>query len=75
MEEEKEFYPEEELIAKMERGEYGWLDYVNHYSAEWQEEYIRYCQDNGIAVGDESAAEFVNFKGEQLETAMERGDA
>ncbi len=75
MEEEKEFYPEEELIAKMERGEYGWLDYVNHYSAEWREEYIRYCQDNGIAVGDESAAEFVNFKGEQLETAMERGDA
>ncbi len=75
MEEEKEFYPEEELIAKMERGEYGWLDYVNHHSEEWREEYIRYCQDNGIAVGDESAAEFVNFKGEQLETAMERGDA
>ncbi len=75
MEEEKEFYPEEELIAKMERGEYGWLDYVNHHSEEWQEEYSRYCQQNGLLVGDDSASEFVNFKGEQLEMAMERGDA
>lgn len=24
------YYPEEVLIEKMERGEYGWLDYVNH---------------------------------------------
>ena len=32
------YYPEEVLIEKMERGEYGWLDYVNHFSAEWQEE-------------------------------------
>lgn len=28
------YYPEEVLIEKMERGEYGWLDYVNHFSAE-----------------------------------------
>lgn len=73
--EEKKFYTEEECIEKMEAGKWGWLDYVNHYSAEWQEEYIRYCQDNGIAVNDESAAEFVNFKGDQLDRAMERGDA
>ena len=32
-----EYYPEEVLIEKMERGEYGWLDYVNHFSPEWQE--------------------------------------
>lgn len=70
-----EFYPEEVLIAKMESGQYGWLDYVNHYSPEWQEEYIRYCRDNGLSVGDDSAAEFVQFKGEQLEVAMENGNA
>ena len=35
---EHQYYPEEVLIEKMERGEYGWLDYVNHFSAEWQEE-------------------------------------
>ena len=32
------YYPEEVLIEKMECGEYGWLDYVNHFSADWQEE-------------------------------------
>lgn len=73
--EKNEFYPEEVLIAKMESGEYGWLDYVNHHSAEWQDEYIRYCRDNGLTIGDASAAEFVQFKGEELEAAMERGDA
>ena len=41
----------------------------------WQEEYARYCEEKGLAVGNESAAEFVRFKDEQLEAAMERGDA
>ena len=36
-----QYYPEEVLIEKMQSGEYGWLDYVNHFSAEWQEEYAR----------------------------------
>lgn len=26
-----EYYPEEVLIEKMQSGEYGWLDYVNHF--------------------------------------------
>ena len=44
-------------------------------SADWQEEYARYCEEKGLAVGNESAAEFVRFKDEQLEAAMESGDA
>ena len=32
---EQKYYPEDILVEKMENGEYGWLDYVNHYSAEW----------------------------------------
>ena len=36
------FYPEDVLIEKMESGEYGWLDYVNHFSAEWQDELAEY---------------------------------
>ena len=70
---EHQYYPEEVLIEKMERGEYGWLDYVNHFSAEWQEEYTRYCKEH--MVGNESAAEFVHYKDEQLEAAMENEDA
>ena len=41
-----EYYPEEVLVGKMQSGEYGWLDYVNHFSADWQEEYARYCDTN-----------------------------
>ncbi|NPD92072.1 hypothetical protein [Xylanibacter muris] len=70
-----EFYPEEVLIEKMQSGEYGWLDYVNHFSAEWQEEYVSYCRQNNLTVGNDSAATFVRHKDEQLETAMENGDA
>ncbi len=32
----------------MQSGEYGWLDYVNHFSADWQEEYARYCEEKGL---------------------------
>lgn len=70
-----EYYPEDVLVGKMQSGEYGWLDYINHFSADWQVEYARYCEEKGLAVGNESAAEFVRFKDEQLEAAMERGDA
>ncbi len=40
-----EYYPEDVLVGKMQSGEYGWLDYVNHFSADWQEEYARYCEE------------------------------
>ena len=33
------YYPEDELVEKFQSGEYGWIDYVNHHSPEWQEEY------------------------------------
>lgn len=71
----QQYYPEEVLIEKMESGEYGWLDYVNHFSAEWQEEYVRYCEEHSLAIDNASAAEFVHRKDEQLEAAMETGDA
>lgn len=44
---EQRYYPEDVLIEKMECGEYGWFDYVNHFSEEWQEEYARYCSEHG----------------------------
>ena len=42
------YYPEEILVEKMQSGEYGWLDYINHFSAEWQEEYAHYCEAKGL---------------------------
>ena len=55
----EQYYPEDILIEKLESGEYGWLDFVNHHSAEWQEEYLLYCKENDFLVGDPSAEEFV----------------
>ena len=49
------YYPEEVLIEKMERGEYGWLDYVNHFSAEWQEELVEYCKAHSLTIDDTAA--------------------
>ena len=57
-------YPEEVLIEKMQSGEY-----------EWQEEYARYCEERNLVIGNDSAAEFVRYKDEQLEAAMEEGNA
>ena len=65
-----QYYPEEVLIEKMQSGEYGWLDYVNHFS-----EYARYCEERNLVIGNDSAAEFVRYKDEQLEAAMEEGNA
>ena len=70
----EQYYPEDILIEKLESGEYGWLDYVNHYSAEWQEAYLRYCRENGLLLNDLSAAAFVHFKDNELEAALEAGE-
>ena len=69
------FYTEDELVEKMESGEYGWLDYVNHFSAEWQEELVEYCKVHSLEINDASAEQFIHYKSEQLEAAMESGEA
>lgn len=69
------YYPEDILVEKMQSGEYGWLDYINHHSAEWQEEYESYCLKRGLCISEETAEQFVHYKDEQLELAVENGDA
>ena len=62
------YYPEDELIQKVQRGEYGWLDYINHHSPEWQEEYTEFCNERNLVVNKESAEDFIEWKGELVET-------
>lgn len=69
------YYPEDVLIAKVQSGEYTWLDYVNHFSSEWQDEYEAYCETNGLAIDQTSAEMFVHHKDKQLEEGMESGEA
>ena len=62
------YYPEDELVQKVQSGEYGWLDYINHHSQEWQEEYTEFCNERNLVVNEESAEDFIEWKGELVET-------
>ena len=62
------YYPEDELVQKVQSGEYGWLDYINHHSPEWQEEYTEFCNERNLVVNEESAEDFIEWKGELIET-------
>lgn len=62
------YYPEDELVQKVQSGEYGWLDYINHHSSKWQEEYTEFCKERNLVVNEESAEDFIEWKGELIET-------
>lgn len=62
------YYPEDELVQKVQSGEYGWLDYINHHSPEWQEEYTEFCNERNLVVNEESAEDFIEWKDELVET-------
>ena len=62
------YYPEDELVQKVQSGEYGWLDYINHHSPEWQEEYTEFCNERNLVVNEESAEDFIEWKGELVVT-------
>lgn len=61
------YYPEDELVQKVQSGEYGWLDFINHHSPEWQEEYTEFCNERNLVVNEESAEDFIEWKGELVE--------
>ena len=46
----EKYYTEEELVEKVQKGEFGWLDYVNHHSREWKQEYTVYCKSRGLSI-------------------------
>ena len=62
------YYPEDELVQKVQSEEYGWLDFINHHSPEWQEEYTEFCNERNLVVNEESAEDFIEWKGELVET-------
>lgn len=67
---------EEELVQKVQSGEYGWREYIEHQSKELMLEYADYCQSQGIdPKEEESAAKFMEQRNKEFEQAMERGDA
>ena len=51
------------------------INYVNHFSEEWQNEYEEYCKVHALCIGNESAEQFVKYKDELLEQGMETENA
>ena len=69
--EETQYLPEEELVEKVQSGEFGWLEYINHHSSEWQEEFNEYCQEHGLAAKEDTAKQFVDYKDRLMEESMD----
>lgn len=67
----EQYLTEEELVEKMQNGEFGWLDYINHHSAEWQEEFGNYCKEHSLTPTDDSARQFLDYKDGQMEENMD----
>ena len=70
----EKYYSEEHLVEKMQNGEIGWQEYVNHHSRKMKKEYARWCAAEGKTPGDDTAEEFLAQKSAEMEEAMERGD-
>ena len=64
------YYPEDVLVQKFQDGEYGWIDYVNHHSPEWQEQYTQFCKEHNLTINEESAEQFVEHVTELMEASM-----
>lgn len=67
------YYPEETLIDLVQRGVFGWVDYVLHYSEEWREEFTSFLAERGMELNDKNALAYIAFKEVILEEAMEQG--
>ena len=49
----------------------GWLEYINHHSPEWQEEFNEYCQEHGLTADEDTAKQFVDYKDRLMEESMD----
>lgn len=71
----EEYYPEEVLVEKVQSGEYGWKDYVQHHSKAWKTEYGKFCRLRELPADDETALRFLDMKQEEMESALASGEA
>jgi len=72
---ENKTYTEDELIQMYQDGDITMVEMVNMHSDQWQDEFKDFCKGKNMEMNEESAEAFLNFKGEELEKAMEEGNA
>lgn len=70
----EKYYTEEILVAKVQSGEFTLVDYINHHSPEWKEQYIAFCRKRSIGMDEDSAKTFLDSKEDEMETAMAEGN-
>ncbi len=70
----EKYFSEEILVAKVQSGEFTLVDYINHHSPEWKEQFIAYCRKRSIGLDEESAKAFLDSKEEEMEEAMAEGN-
>lgn len=72
---EHRYYNEDELVQKYQRGEISMVDYIDMHSPEWQNEYIEFCSRENRDLDEQSAEDFLEWKGQQFEEALLIGNA
>lgn len=72
---ENKVYTEDELVQMYQDGDITLVEFINLHSEQWQQEYATYCEDGNRNVDEDSAWDFMQFKAEELERAMEEGNA
>lgn len=70
----KVYLSEEELIEKIQKSEIGWLEYVTNFSKEWDEEFADFLNEKGLEATDESAQSFLEYRKEQMEQGLDKGN-
>ena len=70
----EKYFSEEILVAKVQSGEFTLVDYINHHSPEWKEQFIAYCRKRSIGLDEEAAKAFLDSKEEEMEEAMAEGN-
>lgn len=69
------YYPEEVLIDLVQRGLFSWVDYVEHYSPVWREEFNEFLAQRGMSKNNSNALAYIAFKEDILQEAMAQGCA
>lgn len=72
---EKWYLTEEELIELVQNGTFTWVDYVTHYSPEWDEEFTSFCAERHMPLSNQTALAYIAFREDLLEEAMINGEA
>ena len=73
--EKKTFYTEDELVQMYQDGVISLQDFIEYHLEGWLDEYIDYCESRGRNPDEETALDFLALKDEELEKAMEEGEA